>query len=448
MTGELANDEEADVPGRPGVGNRVRRLVLDKLPVASRGTSLLFNALLAVVIARLFGATASGEFFLALTAVNVAGMIGRLGTDMRAITVMPALFQRRSYGAIGRELAWLRKCCHRGSFVAGVTLATGGAALWLGEGRPVVGLGIDVAVLALSVPFSCSAILDSSVLRSSGRLSRGAFAETGLTQGLTIVLLGAASFVLALPSSSASFIYLLSAVCTATIARIWASHSIPRGPDLVAPSPYLREPGALKAMIHMMSSSVLFFVLTSSSLFALGLVSQPREIGLYNAATRISTVVALIPALQVTYLVPRVSRYLSGGDVEGANSALRRAARQATAVTVVAAVTIFVFANQIVGVFGSDFTDAKGTLYVLLVGQVVLAALGNINPLMSISGLGRTSVFIAWGVLAVGAGPLLASAAVGGSSYVALVYIAMSVAYAAISAITLKSRLGVKCYIS
>jgi O-antigen/teichoic acid export membrane protein len=425
---------------------KIQEQIIAFLPVAARGSSLIANALMAIVVARLFGVAASGEFFLALTVVNVAGMVGRLGTDMRAIKVLPAMFHDRSYAEVFRELGWLRKYCRWGSVGAAAIVIILGALLFQSNLNQAVGL--NLVVLAASVPFASSAILDSSALRSANRFSRGAFAETGLTQGITLILLlGLAQFTHLSPISAAGT-YLVSSVLTAALARVWVLRSMPaRSSTRDSSERFERKGDARSAMFHMMWSSVLFYVLTSSALFALGVLSQPREIGLYNAATRVSTILAVIPALQVTYLIPRVARALSGGDIPLVNSMLRRAARQATALTVVAGAIICVFSNQVIGVFGSGFAEARSTLIVLLIGQAALAALGNVNPLMAVVGLERRSVVLAAGALMVGAVPLLLAASSGGSSGVAITYIAMSLAYSIACVLFLRSRLGIKCFV-
>ena len=73
------------------------KAILARGHIVARGTTLGLNLLLAIVVARLFGASASGEFFLALTAVNFAGMVGRLGTESYAVKILPRYCMQREF---------------------------------------------------------------------------------------------------------------------------------------------------------------------------------------------------------------------------------------------------------------------------------------------------------------------------------------------------------------
>jgi O-antigen/teichoic acid export membrane protein len=422
------------------------RAVIARLPIASRGLSLLLNALMAVVIARLFGATASGEFFLAFAAINFAGMVGRLGADIQAIKTLPGHFQSGRLDLLWHEMEWLRRYCMQGGISAGVILALVGLILWITGASPVVGL--HILILAISIPLSSSAILESAALRSVNRFSRGAFAETGLSQGLTIVLLLAITGLFHVGDVSISVCYSVAAACTAVVSRVWMRSAAPRPKEPTVARANAPVPGQRMSMLLMMGSSVLFFALTATPLFILGIFASARDVGLYNAATRVSVVVSLIPALQTIYLVPRVSSCLAVRDTAGANLVLRRAVRQASSATVLLTLGIFLFAEQILGVFGPEFAGALPALMVLLVGQVVVAALGNVNPVMSVVGLERASVIFIAIALGLGLVPMAFAAAHWGSIGVALVFGLMAVGYASACDILVRRRLGIRCFLS
>ena len=428
-----------------GIGIPVR-LITARLPLLARASSLLLNALMAVVIARLFGAAASGAFFLAFAAINFAGMIGRLGTDMQVIKTVPGLFHGGKLDLLWREMDWLRRYCLQGSLAAGVITATIGLVLWATGASPEV--GIPLAILSISVPFSSRAIVESAALRSANRLSRGAFAETGLSQGLTILLLLVSAVAFHPGGVAIPVCYSIATVGTSIVARIWTKNAIQRTMQQSIEVGFRPPPGLRAAMLHMMGSSVLFFALTSTPLFVLGIFATVRDVGLYNAATRVSTLVAIIPALQTTYLVPRVSRTVAVHDIEAANVVLRRAARQASGVTVLLGVGILLFASPILGIFGSDFANAQATLMVLLIGQMAISSLGNVNPVMSVVGLERPSVVYVGIALAAGLVPMAFVAVYWGAAGVALVFVLVSIAYAIACGALLQRRLGIRCFVS
>ena len=341
---------------------------------------------------------------------------------------------------------WLRRYCLRGSLAAGVVMATVGVVLWTtGASREV---GIPLAVLAISIPFSSRAILDSAALRSANCLARGAFAETGLSQGLAILLLLVSEVTFHPGGLAIPVCYSIATVGTSVVARMWTKNAIQRTTRQSIKVSFCPPPGMRVSMLHMMGSSVLFFALTSIPLFVLGIFAAVRDVGLYNAATRVSTLVAIIPALQTTYLVPRISRAVAVHDVEGANVMLRRAARQASGVTVILGVGILLFASPILTLFGTDFAQAKATLMVLLIGQMAIASLGNVNPVMSVVGLERPSVVYVAIAVAVGLLPMACAAVYWGAAGVALAFVLMTIAYASACGVLLQKRIGIRCFVS
>jgi O-antigen/teichoic acid export membrane protein len=382
---------------------------------------------MAVVIARTFGASASGEFFLAFSIVNVLGMVGRLGSENQAVKVLPRLLHEHNLDAFWGHLKWLRKVCRGGSWsAAGLAFAAGAFLSFAYEPSQ---FGPQLMILAVSIPFSSSAILESSALRAAGLTSRGAFAETGLSQGLTIVSLLTLAALFPVAPIAIAICYTVSSAATAVIAHVWSRRGIAGGELPIRSRTDERRDATFGSMIHMMGSSVLFFALTSSPVFILGLSSTVRDIGLFNAAARASTLISLIPALQTTYLIPRVALAVDIGHVDEANRLLRRAVRQASVVTVIVALIILFFSHQVMSIFGSEFEPARSTLIVLTIGQTLLIFLGNVNPVMAVVGLERASLVTVGAVLVLGCVPMFYAASLWGALGASFIYMAMSVLY-------------------
>jgi len=420
------------------------RALSARLPVGARAITLVLNAALAVVVGRLFGAEASGAFFLAFAVANLAGMLGRLGSENLAIKILPILFSTAKSAEFWAEMRWLRRVSNWGSAVIGAVLFAV-AGIWLGV-SPDTAAAAHLAILAISVPFTCAAILHSSALRSADHIAKGAFAETGLSQGLTILAIVVASSITDVSAIVVSIAYTTSSILTSLIAVYWTHRAVPRDHTPVARVSKSRA--EVESMLQMMGSSLLFFLLTTGPLYALGIAGTVREVGLYNAAARSSIVISLIPSLQTTYLVPRVARALASGDLVGANAQLRRAVRLGTALGATLAILMLVFSGFIVGIFGEDFDASRPTLLVLVIGQAVILLLGNVNPLMAIGGLERVSLIFGAVAFALAIPGMLLAASLGGAVAVALVFIAATLAYSLASALLLNSRLGLRCFVS
>jgi len=420
------------------------RVLTSRLPIAARALTLVLNAALAVVVGRLFGATASGEFFLAFAIVNLGGMFARLGTENLAIKKLPALFSTANVIEFWGEMRWLRRVCAWGSCVVSLLLLGAGlVSIMLG----VTGdSGLHLAILSTSIPFTCAAILNSSALRSSEKISMGAFAETGLSQGLTILSIVLISSILNMEATAVSICYVGASIVTCFVSFYWVRRAVPK-PSVEIPF-VTKSRQEVHSMLKMMGSSVLFFLLSTGPLYALGIAGSVREVGLYNAAARSSTIISLIPALQTTYLMPRVARDLALGHIPSANAQLRRAVRIGSVLGACLSILMLTFSGPITLIFGEDFASSRPTLLVLLIGQTLILLIGNINPVMSIAGLEGPSLFLALLTVAAAFPLMILGASLGGSVAVAGVFIVSSFVYSVASAILLYSRLGIRCFIS
>ncbi|WP_403022476.1 lipopolysaccharide biosynthesis protein [Salinibacterium sp. GXW1014] len=419
------------------------RALMARGPLLARAITLGLNLLLAVVVARLFGASASGEFFLAFTLVNFAGMLGRLGTENYAVKVLPRLLHSAEVRRAGDILKALRRRCAWGTAVAALAMTGAGLSTWWVTGSD---FGLHLAMLAISIPFASFAILNSVVLRSAERVSRGAFAETGLTQGLTIVVVLVASAFTDLSPIFVSIAYVCSSVATGLISRVWVRGAARWQSGMPYDRSVIQRTESM-SMLTMMGSSVLFFALASTPLFAVGIASSPREAGVFNAAARFGNLIALIPALQTTYLIPRVARGLELNDSLAVSQQLRLASRQATIASVVVASLMIVLSEQLVRLFGAGFEEASTALVVFAIGHAVIASLGQVNPIMAIAGLERQSMSLVMGSLAVGIPAMIIAAAFGGASAVAGAFMLVSIAYSLACSILLYKRVGIKCFV-
>lgn len=410
--------------------------------IAARGISLVLNLCLAVVIARLVGPAASGAFFLAYATANLAGMIGRSGTDVWAMKTLPPMFHAGRTQEFANELKSLRRQSWLGSGVAGMALLLFAVALLVIDRDNM--FAWSLLFVAPSVPIVSAAILNSSALRASNKISLGAFAEVGMSQGIVIVGLLAVSRLTDVPETLPAVLYALATAITLAASHRWTSSALPPDAWSEARASPIERPQQ-RAMLHMMTSGVLFFLMTSMPLFILGLASTSDEVGIYNAATRAATVLAIIPALQVTYLIPRVSRTMGEGDTHQTNVYLRRAVRQASVVMSVALVVILVGADTIMGIFGEDFSSGKTVLVILALGQALVIALGNVNPIMSLVGLERASARIMAVLVAVTAIPMAIASSQLGAGGVAATYVIAMVIYSVTCNILLRKRVGISC---
>ena len=136
---------------------------------------------------------------------------------------------------------------------------------------------------------------------------------------------------------------------------------------------------------------------------------------------------------------------MGDGDTHLTNVYLRRAVRQASVVMAVALVAILVGADKVMAVFGEDFSSGRSVLVILALGQALVIALGNVNPIMSLVGLERASARIMAILVGVTAIPMAIASSQFGAGGVATTYVIAMVVYSVTCNALLRKRVGILC---
>lgn len=399
----------------------------------ARGASIAASFAFAALVARQLGPEAAGQFFVLFAVFTGAATLGRFGTDNMAIKRIAGLRQGG-----GPESRRLLQVCAATACVAAVLMGLIGAALLretLSGGQLVAGsalLGAGVLPASLSVTAS-------AILRARGRVATGTLAELGSTPLLGFVaLLGfdAAADPGVLPCLVIFSLANLATSVWALPAALVATRTTQTGVEGVRDLP----PQATGALASMMGTSLLFYLLTWAPVLTLGLFSSHAEAAYFNSAARLAAVVALLPAIQVTYLAPRFAALHHHGDTHSLNLLAQRSTRRAAACAGLLGSLLAVFPAQALRVFGEQYIAAAGSLRLLALSSVVVVALGPVNALMLIAGLERRASLFSALALGLALISLVLLGPAYGSLGASVVMSIVSISYATAATITLQRK--------
>ena len=347
--------------------------------VFSRALAILASFLLTVAVARMLGVEAAGSFFLAFTSLTVIATFGRFGTDNLALKIC------------GGDSARVRTELGHSAAIAAISSLVGIGLVYVvltvtGYVLPGLNPRWNLLILSAVLP-QAFAVVAGSVLRGRGRLALGIIAELGSIPAVSIVLLllCGASGILSLTTA------LLSFVAASWLTALWA---VAAAAATLQSEPVLPgEPTGggfrefllshLGQLSSMMGTSLLFYLLTWSPLYALSIASSLANVSYYTAAARLANLVALVPSIQVSYLSPAFARHFHRGEIRELNSLAQHAVRQAAALLLIPVVVLSLASPWIVHVlYGATFAPAALPLTVLAVGVFLVALTGQVNQLM------------------------------------------------------------------
>jgi O-antigen/teichoic acid export membrane protein len=132
----------------------------------------------------------------------------------------------------------------------------------------------------------------------------------------------------------------------------------------------------------------------------LAIFRPEREVGVYNAAYRISRqAILLLPALNAA-ISPWVAPLFAQGRLDHLSQLYRQTTKWSFAAGFSAALFLAVFAKDFLGLFGTEYLAGVPVLVMLSMGQLVNAAVGNAGVVLQFSGHERAE--LANGVLVTG----------------------------------------------
>ncbi|MGV6816745.1 MAG: oligosaccharide flippase family protein [Thiotrichales bacterium] len=117
-----------------------------------------------------------------------------------------------------------------------------------------------------------------------------------------------------------------------------------------------------------------------------GLLLQPSDLALYNAGYRIALIISFGFLAINAVLMPKVSRFYAAGETETIQRIVRMATLLTSAGALLAIGGLLVAGRDILSWFGDEFVAAYPSMLILAGSQLVLAIVGPVATLLSVTG--------------------------------------------------------------
>jgi O-antigen/teichoic acid export membrane protein len=134
--------------------------------------------------------------------------------------------------------------------------------------------------------------------------------------------------------------------------------------------------------------------MSRSAVIALGLSGNTRDAGIFAAALSVATVTALPRMAVAAAFAPTVSALFAVGDHAGLQSLSARAAWLSLLGATCAAIPLLLLAHPLLAWFGRDFVAGAPIVTILVLGQVLAAACGPQQHLITMTGNERVGAAI------------------------------------------------------
>jgi O-antigen/teichoic acid export membrane protein len=343
---------------RPGIAFAVSALI----GFGARATETAAKFLLQLTIARTLGPVGSGDIFLALSIANLACTMGRIGLD-RALTfrIATAMAQGQDDSVQSLVGTGLTLCLVlSGALAVGVAAASGLLAQRVFHDP---GFAAPLRIMAVSiVPLALLAMV-VGVLNGVHRPSSAQLIGSALWPALAALL---ALIVRDLRSTVLVLLASIVIACLAGLLMLWQRGLLPR--------PALRR-GAITSLTEigwpLFVVDTVQITLISLPTLVLGMYRGAGEVGVFALANRISLILTVVLMVMAGLGSSRMASCHARGDQAGLQRVMRNLFVIATLASMPAVIALFVFAPDVLSLFGPSFTAGAAMLRWLLLGQVV-----------------------------------------------------------------------------
>lgn len=337
--------------------------------------------LLAMLLARSFGAADSGEFFVALTLVTAFSIVAKFGLETG--------IQRFVGAAQGRNSVSTIVGVYRQSL--GISLVLGallcGLCVALAEpiARGVLGdpARADMMRLlgVLIVPQTVLGI-NGAMLKALGSPVCGGFFEAAAWPLLTLVLAGLIVIVGLSSIEAVAIAYLLASILAAATVHAAVRGRLPRDTrPTPVPWPILYTSGISLTGVELINYALLW-----TPFLLLPTLSSPSEAGLYNISHRLAAQLGLVTLVIASITSARFAAHYAQRHHDDLTRLAGRATRTTILLGLPPAIVLFVCSEQILGLFGTEFPAATTVLRILLIGQLINLATGPVGYLLAMTG--------------------------------------------------------------
>ncbi|MEW6218608.1 MAG: flippase [Thermodesulfobacteriota bacterium] len=354
---------------------------------ACHGLGIVLGYLFALLISRRLGAEAMGLFTIAYTVLNIATVLGRLGLDIALLRFVAEFSAREQGEQVRRFLA--------GAVAVALPCSLGvGLLLFLAAGplardlfrKPE--LEASLREVACLVPVLALFFLQTESLRGLRRI--GAY---GFLQNASLYLFSCLAAFLLLEGldwegAQVPIQALGAAIVLATVIGGLLLHR-----QLGLAGLYRGGMAAIRPMLAvslpLMTSKIMFFVMGWVDILLLGVFRTGAEVGIYNIAVRLSSVVGIVLLVINVVVAPRYAQLHTLGDRDGFVGLVWRTSRVVFISSLPLLLLLLLLPGPVLGVFGEEFRQGSQILALLALGEFINANCGSVGIILQMTGRER-----------------------------------------------------------
>jgi O-antigen/teichoic acid export membrane protein len=140
----------------------------------------------------------------------------------------------------------------------------------------------------------------------------------------------------------------------------------------------------------MMASSVMLFLLNNTAIFILGALSTASKVGVYNLASKLSSLAMLVIISMNIVLAPKISELFKSNKMVELHQTIKSSTWLIIGFTIPIVLVLIFFSEFILSIFGTNFISGKSTLIILAISVLLNVSTGNVDQILNMTNNQKT----------------------------------------------------------
>jgi len=327
------------------------------------------------VLVRLLGLESYGAYSNAIAWVNILAALGLFGFNSLLLREVAILKARNNWGSIKGLLRFSDGLIVTISIF--LALILWGMADFLFSAPEKENLRTSLLIAAPLIPLYTLINLRQSALRGLQQVTRAMLPDYIIRPGLIFVC--AVGLYLFFPDLINVHSFLGLSIIVAAIALMvsvhWLRLFLPEDIGAIQPQYQIKEWISLAPPMFVIGGTQI--LIAQSPIILLGMLSNVKNVGYFAVALRVANLLLFLPMAVGIVMGPMIASMYSEGEKVRLQSILKKTIRLTFAVTLLFGLMFFVFAKNILSIFGQEFQVAQTALILLTIGYLVDTGFGS-----------------------------------------------------------------------
>jgi O-antigen/teichoic acid export membrane protein len=344
-----------------------------------------------MLIARINGADGYGVYAYAITWMTVLAYCSALGFDVLLLRFVPAYRAQQAPDLMQGVIRYAQ--CTVAAVGCGAAVV-GAAAIALGGGHLPRGLVNTFLIGFTLVPIWAVLWISCSIVRAFGGVVSALLPDRVGRDGLLFCVLVVAARGWGWHPDACTTMG-VTVICSAVALCLvsWAGATL-QARELAGVRPTYASSLWLRSAPPLVLIAIIEPLMYRTGAILLGWTGEVKNAGIYAVAFNVAFLVMLPCTAVKALFAPTSSELFASGDRAGLQSVIIRISVFTLLGALCTALPLSLFAHSILGLFGQDFDVGVPALRILLVGQVIAAALGSLRSLVLMTGHERGAALL------------------------------------------------------